>query len=57
MTVHDINTAAAFADKIMLLKDAKICCFGTPLQTITEENIKKIYEIDASIEKSTAVFR
>ena len=51
MTVHDINTAAAFADKIMLLKDAKICCFGTPLQTITEENIKKIYEIDASIEK------
>lgn len=51
MTVHDINTAAAFADKIMLLKDSKICCFGTPLQTITEENIKKIYEIDASIEK------
>lgn len=47
--VHDLNIAAKFADKIVLLNQAKILADGSPQEVLTKENIKSAYDIDSLI--------
>ncbi len=49
MSVHDINLAAIYADKIMFIKDSVVCGFGTPKNTITEEKIKFVYGVENQV--------
>ncbi|MDO4322253.1 MAG: ABC transporter ATP-binding protein [Lachnospiraceae bacterium] len=48
---HDLNIAAAYCDKIYALKAGQIVASGTPEEVITEELIKDLYEVDASISR------
>mgnify|MGYP002523141420 CR=1 FL=1 len=45
LVLHSINLASRYSDKICLMKDGRIYKEGTPLETITEENLRSVYHI------------
>lgn len=47
--LHDINHAAAFADKILVLKKGKQLGFGTPAEIINREMIAEAFGVDIRI--------
>lgn len=52
VVVHDLNLAARFSDKLVMLKNGSVYATGTPGEVITEENIKEVYNVSASIVES-----
>jgi len=49
---HDINLAAHFCDRIILLQAGRICRVGTPREVITETNIKEVYEANVAVDEN-----
>ncbi|MEX1034201.1 MAG: heme ABC transporter ATP-binding protein [Cellvibrionaceae bacterium] len=49
MTVHDINIAAAYADRILALKDGCCVAMGVPEEVITGPIMKELYNVDLRI--------
>ena len=47
---HDINLAAAYCDRVMLLKEGHIHSVGAPGEVITEANIREVYETDVLVD-------
>lgn len=47
---HDLNLAAEYCHRLVLLKKGSIDSMGTPSQVITEENIRRVYEIQVLVE-------
>ena len=47
---HDINLAAAYCDRVMLLKEGRIHSVGAPGEVITELNIREVYETDVLVD-------
>lgn len=43
ITVHDLNLAALYADRIALLGDGRLRALGSPEEVLTEENLSGIY--------------
>jgi iron complex transport system ATP-binding protein len=41
--VHDLNIAAQYCDRLLLIKDRHIHAEGTPPEVITERNIREVY--------------
>jgi len=46
MALHDLNLAARFSDKIVMLKNGKVVAAGQPSQVLTPKHIKIAYEVD-----------
>jgi len=40
---HDINLAASFFDRIVILSEGRVCADGRPADVITERTIKEVY--------------
>lgn len=49
MVLHDLNQAARFADYIIALKDGEIVKAGSCEEIITQDVLKKVFQIDAEI--------
>ncbi|KQT30956.1 heme ABC transporter ATP-binding protein [Chryseobacterium sp. Leaf405] len=49
VVLHDLNLAAQFADKILLMKSGKVAAYGTPTEVFTAENISKAYNFPCTI--------
>jgi len=49
LVVHDINLAARFSDRLILLKDGKLIADGVPEGVITIENMKLVFNVDVNI--------
>jgi iron complex transport system ATP-binding protein len=49
MVLHDLNLAAQFADKVMLLKKGKIVAHDVPDKVFTKETISKAYNFPCTI--------
>lgn len=47
---HDINLAAAYCDRVMLLKEGRIHSLGAPGEVITKSNIREVYETDVLVD-------
>lgn len=47
--LHDLNLAAMFCDELIMLKEGKVCCKGTPQKVLTKENLKKVYDLDCTV--------
>ena len=47
--VHDLNLAAKFADKIILLHQGKVLASGTREEVLTKEHLKTAYRMDTII--------
>jgi iron complex transport system ATP-binding protein len=52
ISIHDLNLACRFSDRVMMIKDGCIFAFGTPESVITETNIESVYGIKSTITKS-----
>jgi iron complex transport system ATP-binding protein len=49
---HNINLAAAYAERLVFLKDGAIAAEGTPGETVTAENILAIFGADVDIRRN-----
>jgi len=51
IAMHDINLAAAFSDKILMLKNGEVHLVGKPEDVITPESVREVYGVDVSVRK------
>ena len=51
LILHDINLAAQYADYIFMMKNGEIKYKGLPLDVLTEDNIKEIFNVNVKIIK------
>ncbi len=49
MISHDINIAAKFSDKVILMHQGTIFDVGTPNDVITKENLRMVYGVESEI--------
>jgi iron complex transport system ATP-binding protein len=50
VVTHDINLAAEFADRILLMKDGSSLAYGTPYEVLTPELLAKAFAIEVLID-------
>ncbi|EDQ01640.1 ABC transporter ATP-binding protein [Shewanella benthica] len=50
-SIHDLNLASAFCDKLLLLRQGKLVKYGTPAQVLTPESIENIYGIKTDVDR------
>ncbi|WP_027624011.1 ABC transporter ATP-binding protein [Clostridium lundense] len=50
MSIHDLNIASMYADKIIMLKNCGVYASGNTEEVINEENIKQVYGVKAKVE-------
>ncbi len=48
---HDFNLAARYCDSIILLNDGKIVAVGESDETLTSENVRKVFGVDTIVKK------
>ncbi len=51
VVLHDLNLAAEFCDKLLMLNDGKVFDFGVPDEVITAENVQKVYGTAVLVKK------
>jgi len=49
MTVHDLNLAGMFCDKVLMLKDQQVYAYGSCSDVITESNIETVYGVKTEV--------
>jgi iron complex transport system ATP-binding protein len=49
MALHDLNLAATFSDRIIMMNRGRIVAAGEPSAVITEENIAAVYQVEAIV--------
>ncbi len=47
--LHDINLAAAYADRILMLREGRMAALGTPRDTLTEPILSAIFDCRVSV--------
>lgn len=47
---HDLNVASLLCDRILMVKDGKICAQGTPPETIRPEVLRAVYGCDVVVD-------
>lgn len=51
---HDLNLAAAFADRVMLLRGGQVFAFGTPDEVLTAANLNEVYNVQVLLDANPA---
>jgi iron complex transport system ATP-binding protein len=47
---HDLNLAAEFADRVLLLKNGQLVATGTPSKVLSETNVRDVYGVDVLLD-------
>jgi len=47
--LHDLNLAASYCDRLVMLGQGKVIASGAPAEVITEENVRHTYGIRAQV--------
>lgn len=47
--LHDLAMASRFVDRVYLMKDGRFIADGATEDVVTQQNIKKAYDVDASV--------
>jgi iron complex transport system ATP-binding protein len=47
---HDLNLAAAFSDRIAMLRCGSVAALGTPEEVLTEEHIKDVFQTEVVVD-------
>ena len=50
VSTHDLNLAAALCERIVLLKEGRVIAQGSTTDTLTAENIRVLYDVDADVQ-------
>lgn len=43
VTLHDLNLASQYCDRLIMLSDGRVYCHGTPESVINAKTIKEVY--------------
>ncbi|HVN64525.1 MAG TPA: heme ABC transporter ATP-binding protein [Candidatus Binataceae bacterium] len=54
VTLHDLNAAATYADRVMILKGGTVAACGAPVEVLTAENLRRVYETEVIVERNPA---
>jgi iron complex transport system ATP-binding protein len=54
--LHDLNLAARFCDRIVLLAHGRIVCTGSAREVLTPENLRDVYGVSARINDANGEF-
>jgi iron complex transport system ATP-binding protein len=54
VVLHDLNLAAAFADRIAILSDGRLAALGTPWDTLTESRLSEIFSCPVAVVRHPA---
>ncbi|MBE0517018.1 MAG: ABC transporter ATP-binding protein [Methanophagales archaeon] len=49
MAIHDLNLAARYADRIIMMNSGKVFAAGDPASVLTRESIKRVYGVEANV--------
>lgn len=49
MISHDLNIAAKYSDKLIMMYEGTICATGSPGEVLTEERLKTVYGVNSRI--------
>ena len=49
MISHDLNIASKYSDNIIMMSKGTIYAVGRPMDVITPENIKEVYDVDCNV--------
>ncbi len=52
LSIHDLNLAAHWCDRLVLLDAGRIHAVGTPQQVLTPEAIRQVYQVEAEVDFS-----
>ena len=52
VSMHDLNLASRFSDRMIMLKQGKIFASGTPESVLTEANIETVYGVSCKVTDS-----
>lgn len=47
--LHDLNIAAAYSDKIIILDRGKVAAYGRPMEVLTKELIERVYGVKVKV--------
>jgi iron complex transport system ATP-binding protein len=53
VTIHDLAHAARFADRVIVLHDGTVHASGTADEVITEEMLREVYRVDATVHRTS----
>lgn len=53
VTLHDLNLAGKYSDRLVMLKNGTVFSQGTPAEVIKEETVKTVYGVEAEIQCDT----
>jgi len=51
LSIHDLNMASGFCDRLILINKGKIITEGTPESVLTKRNLKEVFNIKAEIDQ------
>ncbi len=51
ISIHDLNLASRFTDRLLLMCDGQIFATGSSSSILTPENIKQVYGVEANVSK------
>ena len=49
MICHDLNIAAKYSDKVLMMSDGKVYAYGTPEEVFTPDNIRNVYDVSCGV--------
>ncbi|GLI35480.1 ABC transporter ATP-binding protein [Desulforhabdus amnigena] len=49
MAMHDLNLAARFSHKMVMLREGKVFCSGSPREVLHAGNIRTVYGVEAAV--------
>lgn len=55
MAIHDLNLAARFSDRLILLHKGRIYDAGEPREVLTQENIRNVYGVEAIVSEDSGI--
>ena len=50
VSTHDLNLAAALCERVVLLKQGRVLAQGATQETLTADNIRLLYDVDADVQ-------
>lgn len=57
IVMHELNMAARYADKVVLLKDGEVYASGEPCEVLTEETIRTVYKVNCIVRTDDGILQ
>ncbi|QBQ40773.1 heme ABC transporter ATP-binding protein [Sphingobacterium psychroaquaticum] len=57
LVVHDVNFAAIYADRILMLKNGRKLFDGTPVEVLNKTNLYTVFSVEASVELNPKILK